>query len=258
MTKVFTTEITSEKITSDNPIHQRLFKAYVIAKDYVTGKLLEVGCGEGRGIALLQPLVDHYTAVDKIPAAIDELRQRYPESTFIAATIPPLKDIEGALFDSVVSFQVIEHITDDCLFLREIHRVLKPGGIALLTTPNRKMSLSRNPWHIREYAPSELQSLAKEVFREATVKGIGGNAKAMKYYQENSRSVHRIARWDIFGLQYRLPASFLKIPYEILNRWNRNRLQTIDNALVSAISHEDYIVTEDPEDALDLLLIVRK
>src|ERR1041384_5570387 len=51
--KIFTTEITSEQITSDNPIHQRLYKAYVVAKDYVKGDVLEVGCGEGRGVDIL-------------------------------------------------------------------------------------------------------------------------------------------------------------------------------------------------------------
>ena len=53
MSKVFTTEITSESIPSDNPIHQRLLKAYVLAQDFVHGEVLEVGCGEGRGIDLI-------------------------------------------------------------------------------------------------------------------------------------------------------------------------------------------------------------
>ena len=53
MSKVFTTEITSDSIPSDNPIHQRLLKAYVVAQDFVQGNVLEVGCGEGRGIDLI-------------------------------------------------------------------------------------------------------------------------------------------------------------------------------------------------------------
>ena len=53
---VFTTEITSDKIPSDNPIHQRLLKAYLLGKSYVKGNLLELGCGEGRGIAELSDI----------------------------------------------------------------------------------------------------------------------------------------------------------------------------------------------------------
>jgi SAM-dependent methyltransferase len=158
----------------------------------------------------------------------------------------------------VVSFQVIEHLSADHLFLKEIHRVLKPGGIALITTPNRKMSLTRNPWHIREYLPEELKALAQKYFQQVELKGITGNAKVMEYYEQNKKSVSRITRFDIFNLQYRLPASFLRVPYEILNRWNRNKLQSSDNKLVKAIHHDDYVVVDDASEALDLLLIVRK
>ncbi len=258
MAKVYTTEITSETIESDNPIHQRLYKAYVVAKDFVRGNLLEVGCGEGRGINLLKPLVRHYTAIDKIEDVVAALKAQHPESTFIASDIPPFPINEDAAFDSVISFQVIEHIRDDMYFLREIHRMLKSSGVALLTTPNRRMSLSRNPWHIREYLPDELHRLAAQVFPDVTVKGITGNEKVMRYYEDNKAAVGRITRWDVFNLQYRLPAALLKIPYEILNRMNRNKLQKRDNTLVSGIRHEDYHVTDDAENALDLLLIVRK
>lgn len=258
MAKVYTTEITSEQLSSDNPIHQRLFKAYVIAKDYVRGDVLEVGCGEGRGVGLLMEHARSFTAVDKIQEVIDALMKKYPSGRFLSMTIPPLSELPDNAYDSIVSFQVIEHIQEDVLFLREIHRVLKPGGIALLTTPNRRMSLSRNPWHIREYLPEELKKIAENIFSHVELKGITGNEKVMDYYEQNKRSVNRITQFDIFDLQHRLPASLLKIPYEILNRWNRNKLQADDNRLVTHIQHEDYLVVEDATNALDLLLIVRK
>jgi 2-polyprenyl-3-methyl-5-hydroxy-6-metoxy-1,4-benzoquinol methylase len=172
--------------------------------------------------------------------------------------IPPLSGLHDNTYDSIVSFQVIEHIENDFLFLKEIHRVLKHGGIALLTTPNRKMSLTRNPWHVREYLPEELKTLAQKIFSHADMKGITGNPKVMSYYEQNKKSVERITRFDILNLQYRLPASILRLPYEVLNRWNRNKLQSSDNKLVTDIHHDDYIVVDDATNALDLLLIVRK
>jgi ubiquinone/menaquinone biosynthesis C-methylase UbiE len=258
MAKVFTTEITSEKITSDNPIHQRLFKAYVVAKPYVSGDVLEVGCGEGRGINLLTEHAKSFTAVDKIKPVLDELQKKYPTARFMAMNIPPLSGLADHAFDFIASFQVIEHIQNDSLFLKEIHRVLKPGGTALITTPNRSMSLSRNPWHIREYLPEELKALGAQFFSNVEMKGITGNDKVMAYYEENKKSVQRVTRWDVLNLQNRLPASLLRIPYEMLNRWNRNKLQGTDNELVKSIRHEDYIVVDDASNALDLLMIVRK
>jgi 2-polyprenyl-3-methyl-5-hydroxy-6-metoxy-1,4-benzoquinol methylase len=258
MSKIFTTEITSEQITSDNPIHQRLFKAYVVAKEYVNGEVLEVGCGEGRGVDLLIRQSQSFTAVDKIESVIKNLAEKFPQGKFLSMNIPPLGDLKDNTYDFVVSFQVIEHIKNDELFLREIHRVLKPGGTALLTTPNRKMSLTRNPWHIREYLPGELKALATKIFPAVQMKGITGNEKVMQYYEENKKSVQRYTRWDILKVQYWLPAPLLRIPYEIMNRWNRNKLQTTDNALVKSIHHSDYIVVDDASNALDLLLIVKK
>lgn len=258
MAKVYTTEITSEEIVSDNPVHQRLFKAYVAAKEHVSGDMLEVGCGEGRGVATLIEYSKSFTAVDKIGEVIDQLQKKFPQGKFIRMNIPPLDGLSDNAYDSIVSFQVIEHIENDLLFLQEIHRVLKPGGVALLTTPNRKMSLSRNPWHIREYLPNELAALAKQVFKHVEMKGITGNEKVMTYYEQNRKSVNRVARFDIFKLQYRLPAALLRVPYEILNRWNRNKLQSGDQHLVKDIRHSDYVVVDDATDALDLLLIVRK
>lgn len=258
MARIFTTEITSEQITSDNPIHQRLYKAYVVAAEYLRGKVLEVGCGEGRGIPLILEHTTDFTAVDKIEPAIDQLKKKFPVARFVSMNIPPLAGLPDNTYDVVVSFQVIEHIKDDALFLKEIARVLKPGGVVLITTPNRTMSLTRNPWHIREYIAPELTTLARRSFTEVEMKGITGNSRVMAYYEQNKKSVERLTRWDVFNLQYRLPAALLRIPYELLNRWNRNKLQSVDDELVKNIHHDDYLVTDNASDALDLLLIAKK
>lgn len=258
MANVYTTEITSETIASDNPIHQRLFKAYVVAEDYIRGNVLEVGCGEGRGVALMMEKAAQFTAVDKIAPVIDDLQKKFPAGKFISMSLPPLHGLPDNTYDFVISFQVIEHIQDDAFYLREIHRVLKPGGKVLITTPNRSMSLSRNPWHIREYLPTELSKLAATIFSGVEMKGITGNTKVMDYYAQNKRSVERFTRWDFLKLQYRLPAAVLRIPYELLNRWNRNKLQSANNSLVTDIHHTDYLVVNDATHALDLLLIATK
>jgi len=258
MSQVFTTEITSESIPSDNPIHQRLLKAYVLAADHVHGDVLEVGCGEGRGIDLILPKAKSYTALDKIEPIIASLQKKYPSGNFISGNIPPFSKLKDNSFDRIFSFQVIEHIENDRLFLKEIHRVLRPGGVAFLTTPNRPMSLSRNPWHVREYTAKELTALAREFFQEVEMKGIGGNDKVMKYYDSNKKSVDRMMRWDVFNLQHKLPAWMLRFPYELLNRWNRNKLKSTSDELVASIQHEDYVVNDKAEEALDLYLRVKK
>lgn len=258
MSKVYTTEITSDLLPSDNPIHQRLLKAYVLARDYMKGDVLEVGCGEGRGIDWIIDRAASFTAVDKIETVIDSLQKKYPAGRFISGNIPPLTALKDNSYDRVISFQVIEHIQDDVLFLKEIQRVLKPGGLAILTTPNRPQSLSRNPWHVREYTALELTSLAAGIFKKVEMKGITGNEKVMEYVDRNRKAVEKISRLDIFDLQHRLPASVLRLPYELLNRWNRNKLKDASDELVTSIRHDDYELTENAETALDLFLMAWK
>lgn len=254
---VYTTEITSETITSDNPIHQRLLKAYVIASGMVSGNLLEVGCGEGRGIEWLTPKVAGYSAIDKIVAVVEKLKAKYPQGHMISGNIPPLPYADNS-FDCVISFQVIEHIKDDHTFLKEISRVLKPGGLALISTPNRPMSLSRNPWHEREYTADEFTTLAKKYFSKVEMKGIAGNEKVMQYHERNRQSVNKMMKWDVLDLQHKLPAFILRIPYEMLNRLNRNKLKQEADELVASIKHEDYLLTDNAAHALDLYLQAKK
>jgi SAM-dependent methyltransferase len=258
MSKVSTTEITSDSIASDNPIHQRLLAAYVYAQPQIEGNVLEIGCGTGRGLEILVNAADHYTGIDKYKSLTDDLQEQYPQAKFISMHIPPLKDIPDNSFDTVVSFQVIEHIKDDKTFLKEIHRVLKPGGKAVISTPNKKMTLTRNPWHVREYFAPELENLCKSIFSKVEANGIAGNDKVMDYHDRNRESVKKITRFDILNLQYRLPAPLLRIPYEFLNRLNRNKLDQADTTLVKSISVADYLVSDNAEESLDLFYTLTK
>ena len=255
---IFKTEITSDSIPSDNPIHQRLLKPYSVVKEEIGGNVLELGCGEGRGIEMILPKVDSFLGLDKIEEVIRGLTEKYPDGLFIQSVFPPVDILESGAFDFIISFQVIEHIKSDRLFLEEIYRLLKPGGLAIITTPNIRMSLSRNPWHIREYTVKELNELSASIFDKVISKGITGNEKVMQYHEDNRKSVEKIMRFDVLDLQNRLPAFLLKLPYEILNRMNRNTLKKGDNELVESITFEDYLVTDDHEESLDLFYYLYK
>jgi len=160
--------------------------------------------------------------------------------------------------DSLITLQVIEHIEDDHAFLKEIVRVLKPGAQAVIATPNKKKSLTRNPWHVREYTANELEILLKKYFSHVTFGGVKGSEQVMEYHEQNRASVQKITRFDILNLQYRLPRQLLQIPYDILNRLNRNRLMQNDNALVSSIGLKDFSLSSNAEECLDLFAVVTK
>ena len=125
--------------------------------------------------------------------------------------MPPLPFNDGT-FDFVISFQVIEHIKQDTEFVREVHRVLRPSGKFIVTTPNAPMSLTRNPWHVREYRAEELCTLLQGHFAKVETLGVSGNDRVMEYYERNREGVRRITRFDIFDLQLPSATSFTPNP----------------------------------------------
>lgn len=250
-----TAERVSSFDNSDNVIYQRHLVAYNTAAKYISGKLLEVGSGEGYGIPILIDSTKKYIAVDKHkPTNEKDFGDKF---LFKKMNLPPLL-FEDESFDSLISFQVIEHIEDDDTFVEELARVVKKGGKAVITTPNRLMSLTRNPWHVREYTWQQLRSLLQKHFKEVELFGVYGNDEIDAYYEKNKTSVNRITRFDIFKLQHRLPRQLLQIPYDLLNRFNRKSLASNNQQLVNHIKWQDFSVKKAAETCYDLLAVATK
>jgi 2-polyprenyl-3-methyl-5-hydroxy-6-metoxy-1,4-benzoquinol methylase len=103
-------------------------------------RLLDVGAGEGYFSKVVGDYLDQQLSVEpsSVVSACDVAPEiyRYPrvrcERIGSGATLP----YHDAEFDVVCSLEVIEHVEDQFQFCREIVRVLKPGGIAVLSTPN--------------------------------------------------------------------------------------------------------------------------
>ncbi len=253
MARIATAERVSVEV-SDNFVFQRSRLAYHAAAERIAGDVLEIGTGSGYGIEVVAPAARRFVTIDKhapegvaLPANVE----------FRCATVPPLP-FEDASFDCVITFQVIEHIVHDEEFVREIWRVLRPGGRLVISTPNAPMSLTRDPWHVREYTAAEFSTLLGRHFDDVEALGVAGNEKIMAYYEENRRGVERITRFDILDFQHRLPRWMLQLPYDLLNRLNRRRLLRNNDTLTRSISMSDYSIAPVNERCFDLFYIARK
>ena len=255
MSKIATAErVSLEK--SDNFVFQRSLLAYHRAAEIVKGNVLEIGTGMGYGVEIIAPKSTRYITVDKqLPQNVLQL----DNVEYYEMEVPPI-DFENSSFDTVVSFQVIEHIEKDIDFINEVSRVMRAGGQFIVSTPNAPMSLTRNPWHVREYNADELRNLLECHFSKVEAYGVVGNEKVMEYYRKNRQSVRKITRFDFLDLQHRLPRKLLQIPYDILNRINRRSLHKKNTSLTESITMADYSIVpyESGQECFDLFFVATK
>jgi SAM-dependent methyltransferase len=74
--------------------------------------------------------------------------------------------LDDESFDIVVSVEVLEHVEQDELFVDQVHRILKPGGTFLMTTPNGDYLKKPNVGHVRHYTRQQLLNLLSSRFSE--------------------------------------------------------------------------------------------
>ncbi len=251
-----TAERVSQTDASDNYVFQRSLLAYHYAAGIVSGNVLEIGTGSGYGVEIISPKAKVFITVDKQEPPIDT--SIYQNVEFNCVTVPPLSMFEPNSFDYVIMFQVIEHIKNDFLMLEEIHRVLKPGGRLIISTPNKKMSITRNPWHIREYTVAGFKNFLGGFFQIENAEGVFGKKNVMAYYEKNKHSVEKFKRFDIFKMEKWLPRQLLCIPYDILNRRNRQKLLEDNQKLTEGIKMSDYYVAAADDTCFDLLFTAVK
>jgi 2-polyprenyl-3-methyl-5-hydroxy-6-metoxy-1,4-benzoquinol methylase len=122
-------------------------------------EVLDAGCGVGWGTATLAAASARVTGVDVAPIAVEEARRGYgAQAEFAVADLLELP-FEDGRFDAAVCFEAIEHVADPGRALDELRRVLKPGGLLLISTPNKDIYPAGNPFHVHEFT--------REEFREA-------------------------------------------------------------------------------------------
>lgn len=98
--------------------------------------LLEIGSGTGTLLHELALRGHRVQGVEVDPTRLADVRRWYPDLTVRLVRGVELPFADGA-FDVVLSFDVFEHIPDSDAHLREVRRVLRPGGVYLLQTPNK-------------------------------------------------------------------------------------------------------------------------
>ena len=246
---------------ANNVTYQRCQYAYEYAKPFITGKkVLDVGCGNAYGTALMAESASEIMGLDYDQATIDDNKNRYSSIknlSFKRAEIPPLP-FEDNSFDMVTAFQFIEHIHARKEFMKECLRVLKPGGKVMITTPNVKKSLARNPFHVHEYTFDEIKGEISSLTGGYALQGLNGNTVVNTYYEENGKFVRMILKWDIFKLHQKLPSAWLAKPYNLITNMMRNKLKEKVDTTTQITTKDFFLQREKLDDCWDIYLEASK
>jgi 2-polyprenyl-3-methyl-5-hydroxy-6-metoxy-1,4-benzoquinol methylase len=151
---------------------EHVHRYHVVAKQLKNKNVLDAGCGAGYGSNILAQYCSKVTAIDISSEAIEWCKENYGSRRnleFIQASLIklPFKD---STFDCIVNLEVIEHVQKDIqeAFLKEARRVLKPNGILIISTPNKKVYTDQsgynNPYHVCEFYPEEFKSFLNQEF----------------------------------------------------------------------------------------------
>jgi SAM-dependent methyltransferase len=200
-------------------------------------RVLDIACGEGFGSAMMAEQATEVFGVDIDAAAITHADQTYKRENlhFLQGTCTAIPLVDGSV-DVVVSFETIEHLAEHDKMLMEVRRVLRPGGLLLISSPNKEIYSDRsgykNPFHVRELYTHEFITLVKchftntRHFRQRTaaasiIASAGAKAPMVRSTDSGSANFMKEARYDVILASDKplptLPGSLYKIPDSPLN-----------------------------------------
>jgi SAM-dependent methyltransferase len=132
--------------------------------------VLDVACGEGYGAAMVAETAYKVVGVDLSADVIQHAKNNYRHHAnlqFVTASCECLP-FSDASFDFAISFETIEHIEKQKEFISELTRVLRPDGVLILSSPNKRLYSDahdyHNEFHVRELYRNELEELLHETF----------------------------------------------------------------------------------------------
>jgi SAM-dependent methyltransferase len=235
--------LTGERTLPDVPEENYWYRRHLVVYEWIAARVagldvVDMACGEGYGTEVLARRAARVTGVDANPEAHEHARLKYarPGVQFVRDLVESYSEP----CDAVVFLQTIEHVRNPREVLARFREMLRPGGVAYVTTPNlltlapAGAEKSDNPWHVKEYRADEFRELCESVFDRVELLGLFHSRKL----RAHELAIDRLG-WD--SLHPRL--GITKLFYD---------------RFTPAISQRDFTLRPRPLDrALDFLATLR-
>jgi 2-polyprenyl-3-methyl-5-hydroxy-6-metoxy-1,4-benzoquinol methylase len=173
--------LTGERTLPDVPAENYWYRRHLVVYRWIAERcrgldVVDMACGEGYGTDVLAARAGHVTGVDANPEAHEHARLKYtrPGVRFVR----DLVEGHSEPCDAVVFLQTIEHVQNPREILEHFRSMLRPGGVAFVSTPNvltlapEGAEKSGNPWHVKEYRAAEFRRLCESVFGTVELLGL--------------------------------------------------------------------------------------
>ena len=234
--------LTGERTLPDVPAENYWYRRHLAVYRWIADRcagldVVDLACGEGYGTAVLAERAARATGVDANPEAHEHARLKYsrPGVRFVR----DLVETYSEPCDAVVFLQTIEHVQNPEEILGHLRDMLRPGGVAYVSTPNvltlapPGAEKSGNPWHVKEYRADEFRALCETRFDRVRLLGL---------FHARKLRLHELAirrGWDDLHPRLGITRPF----YE----W-----------FTPAIGERDFVLRErDLDRALDFLAVLR-
>ena len=140
------------------------FDIYEQVAKVVSGNVLDVGSGTGFGTHLLARTAKYVVGYEVDGTAMEFADRAFSSGNISFSQVDITNPIGPAGYDFVIMIDVIEHIRDAKLAIKNCRNLLDASGTFICSTPNRMSRYRKSTYHVREYSPKELKDLLGSVF----------------------------------------------------------------------------------------------
>jgi SAM-dependent methyltransferase len=187
---------------------------YGAFRPWLSGTVVELGCGAGLGISSYVGACRRVIAVDHDPALVARVRagtDARVEALALDLGAADWPGLDGIDADAVLMMDVLEHFADDAAFLAHAVGLLRPGGRLLVKVPanrRRYSPMDEASGHYRRYDPPDLEALAARtglaVERIRPINRLGAIAYALKNRQQSNFS-RSFKAWQLALINRAMP-----------------------------------------------------